>query len=75
MSDDTKTGSRTETDQALAYSPARAAEIAGRSVGRIFRLIAAGKLTARKDGNSTLIERDELARWIKSLPVKKSQVG
>lgn len=58
-------------DEALAYPPKRAAEITGRSVARIFQLIREGKLTAKKDGSATLIERDELARWIRSLPLRE----
>lgn len=65
--------STTDTDPPLAYSPARAAQVVGRSETRIFRLIAAGKLTARKDGSATVIERDELARWIKTLPVRETR--
>lgn len=35
---------------------------------RLYALISAGKLKARKSGKKTLIEKSELERWINSLP-------
>jgi excisionase family DNA binding protein len=53
----------------IAYPPALAAQASGRSRTRIYRAIGLGELTARKDGKATLIERTELERWIKAMPV------
>lgn len=52
----------------IAYTPLEAAAEIGRSRTRIFRAIKDGELSARKDGRATLIEGDELARWLRSLP-------
>lgn len=52
----------------LAYPPALAAQVTGRSRTRIFLAIKNKELTARKDGKATLIERTELARWISAMP-------
>ena len=53
----------------LAYTPIAAAQVASRTRTRIYQAIKTGELTARKDGKATLIERDELARWIQNMPV------
>lgn len=57
------------------FSPiAVAIEDAPQAVGvsrtRIFQAIRDNEITARKAGRSTIIEIDELKRWVKSLPVK-----
>jgi hypothetical protein len=52
----------------IAYTPPDAARIIGRSRTRIFAAIRDGELVARKDGGRTLIEHDELCRWVRSLP-------
>ena len=52
----------------IAYTPVEAAAATGRTRTRIFKAIKDKELTARKDGRATLIERDELARWVRSLP-------
>jgi excisionase family DNA binding protein len=52
----------------IAYTPIEAAAATGRTRTRIFKAIKDKELTARKDGRSTLIETDELARWVRSLP-------
>jgi hypothetical protein len=59
----------------LAYSPAQAAEAAG--VGRtlLFEEIRCRRLVARKAGRRTLIEADELQRWIRSLPARQSDLA
>jgi excisionase family DNA binding protein len=57
-------------DQLLAYSPANAARQAGISRSRLYELIAAGKLPARKLGHRTLILRGDLERYLDSLPLK-----
>ena len=58
----------TEPIDALAYPPAQAAKVTGRSHTRIKKAIREKELTARKDGRATLIERAELQRWLASLP-------
>ena len=52
----------------IAYSPKGAATATGRSRSRIFKAIKDKELTARKDGKATLLEADELRRWVRSLP-------
>ncbi|MFM5954212.1 MAG: DNA-binding protein [Novosphingobium sp.] len=37
---------------------------------QLYKEIAAGRITARKAGRRTLIERTEQERWLTSLPVK-----
>jgi hypothetical protein len=54
--------------ECIAYSPAGAAAVTGRSRSRIFLAIKNKELIARKDGRATLLEASELERWIKSLP-------
>lgn len=58
-------------------SIAVAIEDAPRAVGvsrtRIFQAIRNRELVARKAGRSTLIEVEELKRWVKSLPTKGRQ--
>ncbi len=54
--------------QCIAYTPEQAAAVTGRSRSRIFKAIKEGELTARKDGRATLLESDELRRWVRSLP-------
>jgi hypothetical protein len=52
----------------IAYTPEQAALAVGRSRSRIFKGIKEKELTARKDGKATLLEVDELRRWVNSLP-------
>jgi excisionase family DNA binding protein len=52
----------------LGLSPDEAATAAGISRTRIFEAIRDGTLTARKIGKATIIEPDELQRWLRSLP-------
>jgi hypothetical protein len=54
---------------ALAYPPAQADKVVGRSHTRVKKAIREKELTARKDGSATLIEHAELQRWLASLPV------
>jgi excisionase family DNA binding protein len=54
----------------LGFSPDEAAESVGVSRTRIFEAIRDGTLTARKAGKCTVIEIDELRRWVRSLPVR-----
>lgn len=53
----------------IAYPPAQAAIASGRTRTRIFGAIKSGELKARKDGKATIIEHDELIRWVRSLPI------
>lgn len=41
----------------------------GICVAQLYREIGAGRLTARKLGRRTLIERSEQQRWLSALPV------
>lgn len=52
----------------ISYTPEQAAAVTGRSRSRIFKAIKDGELTARKDGKATLLEGDELRRWVRSMP-------
>lgn len=52
----------------VAYTPAAAAKASGRSKTRIYKAIREKELTARKDGRATLIERSEIARWVRTMP-------
>ncbi|SHN66581.1 helix-turn-helix domain-containing protein [Bradyrhizobium erythrophlei] len=54
--------------RSIAYTPEQAAMATGRSRSRIFKAIKNEELTARKDGKATLLEVDELRRWVRSLP-------
>jgi hypothetical protein len=60
--------SRSEPVECIAYSPQGAALATGRSRTRIFKAIKDRELVARKDGRATLLEADELRRWVRSLP-------
>jgi hypothetical protein len=57
----------------IAYPPAQAAIASGRTRTRIFGAIKSGELTARKDGKATIIEHDELMRWVRSLPAVRAR--
>jgi hypothetical protein len=57
----------------LALTPEDAAESTGFSRTRIFLAIRDQELTARKSGKATVIEVDELARWVRSLPTRGRQ--
>ena len=52
----------------FAFAPDEAAESTGFSKTRIFQAISKGELTARKDGKATLLEADELRRWVRTFP-------
>ncbi len=52
----------------ISYTPEQAAAVTGRSRSRIFKAIKDEELTARKDGKATLLEADELRRWVQALP-------
>jgi hypothetical protein len=59
----------------LSVGPDKASEITGVSRTRIFEEIRDGALTARKAGKSTIIEIDELRRWVRSLPTRGKKVA
>ncbi len=78
MSDKTQpnTESQTPGNNAFgqfAYTPAQAAAATGRNKTRIFNAIKNGELIARKDGKATLLEGEELRRWVRSMPVIQRQ--
>jgi excisionase family DNA binding protein len=52
----------------IAYTPEQAARATARSRSRIFKAIKDGELTARKDGKATILEHDELHRWVRTFP-------
>jgi Helix-turn-helix domain len=52
----------------ISYTPEESARVTGRSRTRIFKAIREGQLIARKDGRATIIEADELRRWVRSFP-------
>ena len=54
----------------LAVTAELGAEMVGRSRTRIFNAIKDNELTARKDGKATLIEVEELRRWVRALPTR-----
>ena len=54
----------------FSLTPDEAAESTGFTRTRIFQAIRTGELTARKSGKATVIETDELVRWIRSLPTR-----
>jgi hypothetical protein len=58
----------------ISLTPDEAALSTGFSRTRIFEAIRDGKLMARGDGKSTIIEVSELARYVGSLPPKGPRV-
>jgi 3-hydroxyacyl-CoA dehydrogenase len=54
----------------ISMTPIDAAEATGFSRTRIFNAIRDGELVARKDGKATVIEIDEIVRWVRSLPTR-----
>jgi excisionase family DNA binding protein len=59
----------------IAYSIEDAPQAVGVSRTRIFEAVRSGQLAARKAGRSTLIEVEELRRWVKSLPARGTNDG
>jgi excisionase family DNA binding protein len=57
----------------FSLTPDEAAESTGFSRTRIFAAIRDEELMARKDGKATVIETDELLRWLRSLPTRGRQ--
>ena len=54
----------------LSLTPDDASAATGFSRTRIFQAIKSEEITARKDGKVTVIETDELRRWLRSLPTR-----
>jgi excisionase family DNA binding protein len=57
----------------LAYPVGEAGQAVGVSRTRIFEAIKNKELTARKAGRATLIEVEELQRWLRSLPTRGAE--
>jgi excisionase family DNA binding protein len=56
--------------QPIALSPAAAAVFLGLSKKTVHRLIAGGKIVARKAGPRTLVDTESLRSYYAALPVK-----
>jgi len=52
----------------ISCTPEQAVVLTGRSRTRIFKAIKEKELTARKDGKATLLEVEELRRWVRTFP-------
>lgn len=60
-------------DWKLSYRPDEAAAATGLGQSTIFLRIRQKRLKAKKDGNVTLIPRDELQRYLNALPDKEAK--
>jgi hypothetical protein len=58
----------------IAVSIEASPRIVGVSRTRIFEAIRNSEISARKAGRSTIIEIDELQRWVKSLPIERHEL-
>ncbi len=54
----------------IAVAIERVPQLVGVSRTRIFEAVRNSEISARKAGRSTIIEVDELKRWVQSLPLK-----
>ena len=54
----------------IAYAIDAVPIVAGVTRTQVFDAIRANELTARKCGRRTIIEADELRRWISTLPIR-----
>lgn len=59
----------------ISLTPQEAARCCGLSRTRIFQAIRKNEMTARKSGKSTVIEMEELKRWLHSLPTRGREPG
>jgi len=59
----------------LVYSVADACAVGGFGRSRCYKLIAAGKLDARKMGSRTVITHDSLTAYLASLPAADIKTG
>jgi excisionase family DNA binding protein len=57
----------------IAYPLAEAAHLVGVSRTRLFEAVRRRELTVRKAGRASLVTRDDLLAWVKSLPIKGAQ--
>jgi hypothetical protein len=57
----------------LAVTPVRAAALTGLARTRIFNALRDGELVARKSGKATIIEVEELRRWIQQMPLRETR--
>jgi len=64
----TESEARAERIEPLAYGPADAAFAIGVSRSQVYELLADGTIVGRKLGRRTLITREELIRYLDSLP-------
>jgi hypothetical protein len=60
-------------DSALAYWVDRVPAVTGATRTQVFAAIRDKELTARKLGRRTIIEADELRRWLRTLPTRGRQ--
>ena len=58
------------TSAAIAYAIDAIPVVAGVTRTQVFEAIRAKELTARKRGRRTIIEADELRRWISTFPIR-----
>jgi hypothetical protein len=59
----------------VCLTPEEAAASTGFSRTRIFQAIRDNDLTARKSGKATVIEIEELIRWVRALPTRGRQLA
>lgn len=69
--DDKKRPPKHPVANAISHPIDVAAVAIGVSVGEVYNLLRRGELHARKSGKRTLIEDEELRRYVKSLPAWK----
>jgi hypothetical protein len=62
-------------DWKIAYRMWEAAAATGFGESTLWKKVAEGKLEARRDGKATVVERDELVRYIRSLPKVRPSKG
>jgi excisionase family DNA binding protein len=56
----------------MAFSVPAACKVAGVGRTKIYEAISSGALRARKNGAKNLILREDLQRWLESLPTEKA---
>ncbi len=61
--------------QPLAYCVEDVPRVSGLTRTRVFEAIREKRLTARKDGRQTIIEADELRRYLTTLPTKGRELA
>src|SRR5262249_15622419 len=69
-------GLRALQRERISYTPSQAAEATGMSRTRIFQALRDKELVGHKDRKRTLIEYDELRRWVRGMrPVGRASVA